>query len=162
MSSVLAVHGVHQRDVLVHQLRQVLVAGGNHAIDAGIAGLAGQRADHVVGLDAGFHQQRPAGGADAFVQGFDLRHQIVRHRRTLRLVIRVPVVAEGLALGVEYHGAKICLIVGFENAQHRQHTADRAGRLAARGTQVGQRVEGAVEVGRAVDEQQRGHGSYAL
>jgi hypothetical protein len=36
-------------------------------------GLARQRADDVVGLDALDHQQRPAQGADAVVQRFDLR-----------------------------------------------------------------------------------------
>jgi hypothetical protein len=100
-------HGVDQPDARIHQLGEVLVAGGNHAVDAGIRRLPRQGADHVVGLDAVDHQQRPAGGADAFVQRRDLRRQIFRHRRAVRLVLGIPVVAEGLALGVEYHGAII-------------------------------------------------------
>ena len=91
----------------IHQLRQILVAGRDHAVDAGARSLFRQRADDVVGLDAVDHQERPAGSADALVQGFDLRHQIFRHWRAVRLVVGIPVVAEGLALGIEHHGAVI-------------------------------------------------------
>ena len=101
----LVAHGVHQPHVRVDQLRQVLVAGGHHALDALAAGFARQRADDVVGLDALDGEQRPAQRADAVVQRFDLAHEVVGHRRPLRLVFRVPVVAEGLALGVEDAGA---------------------------------------------------------
>ena len=53
-----------------------------------------ERADHVVGLDALDHQQRPALRADDFVQRHDLLRQVVGHRRPVRLVIGIPVVAE--------------------------------------------------------------------
>ncbi len=96
-------HGVDQRDMRIHQLGEVLVAGRDDAIDPRLRRLTRQGADHVIGLDAVHHQQRPAGGADALVQGFDLGHQILGHRGPVRLVFRIPVVAEGLALGVEHH-----------------------------------------------------------
>jgi hypothetical protein len=56
----LAAHGVHQRHLLVDQLRQVLVAGGDDGAHAVRLRLARQRADHVVGLDALDLQHRPA------------------------------------------------------------------------------------------------------
>jgi hypothetical protein len=45
---------------VVDQLRQVLVAGRDHGVHAGLGRLHGQGADHVVGLDAFDHQDRPA------------------------------------------------------------------------------------------------------
>ena len=98
------------------QLGEVLVAGGNQGIQAVNRSSRGQRADHVVGLDAVDHQQRPAGSLDRGVNGFDLADQILRHWRPVRLVFRVPVVAEGLALGVEDDGLVVCLVVAFQPA----------------------------------------------
>ena len=82
---------------------EILVAGGDHHLPAGLDGLAGEGADHVVGLDAFLHQQRPAFGP-GLVQRLDLGPQVVGHRRAVGLVIGEPVVAEGLALGVEDAG----------------------------------------------------------
>jgi hypothetical protein len=45
----------------------------------------GQRADHVVGLDAVDHQQRPAGGAMAAWIGAICARQVVGHRRAVAL-----------------------------------------------------------------------------
>jgi hypothetical protein len=88
-------HGVDQRDAAGDQLRQVLVAGGDQHLVAAGGGHAGERADGVVGLDAGHHQHRPAEQAHHLVDGRDLLAQRVRHRRALGLVLGVPVVAEG-------------------------------------------------------------------
>jgi hypothetical protein len=59
-------------------------------------------------------QQRPALGLHRLVQRRDLRAQVVGHRRAVRLVFGIPVVAEGLALGVEDAGAKFRLVVAFQ------------------------------------------------
>ena len=69
----------------------------------------GERADHIVGLDALDHQQRPAMRAHERVQRLDLAHEIVGHRRAIRLVLGIPVVAESLARRVEDDGE----VVGF-------------------------------------------------
>ena len=66
-------HGVFQRDALVHQLRHVLVAGGNDHAETLGGGPQRQGADDIVGLDAAFDQQRQAHGADDGMQRFDLR-----------------------------------------------------------------------------------------
>ena len=107
-------HGIDQRDVGIHQLRQVLVAGGDDAAHAGLSGLARERADDVVGLDAVDHQQRPAQRGDGLVQRLDLAHEILGHRRAVRLVFGVPFVAESLALGVENAGEIVRLVVRGE------------------------------------------------
>ena len=64
------------------------------------------------------------------VQRLDLPRQVVRHRRAVRLVLRIPVVAERLARRVEHDGEVVRLAVLDHSAQHRQHSAQRAGRLA--------------------------------
>ena len=85
-------------------MRQILIAGRNHHVDALSRRLPRQRADHIVGLDAVDHQDRPAASGDAGVDWLDLKTQIVRHRRPIGLVLRIPVVAEGLAFGIEDAG----------------------------------------------------------
>jgi hypothetical protein len=107
-------HGVHPAHAGLHELGQILVAGGNHHLPAGLHGLAGEGADDVVGLHALFHQQGPALGLHGLVQGFDLGAQVVGHGRALGLVVGKPVVPEGLALGIEDAGPILCLVVGFE------------------------------------------------
>ena len=98
-------------------LREVLVAGRDDDVDPGVGSLPRQRADHVVGLDPRLHDQRPAGSGDRRVQGFDLGGEVGRHRRPVRLVLGIPFVAEGLALGIENAGLEgdvMRLVVGFE------------------------------------------------
>jgi hypothetical protein len=117
-------------------------------------GLHGQRADHVVGLDALDHQDRPAHVAHHLVDRLDLLAQVFRHRGARGLVLGVHIVAEGLALGVEHAGDVGGREVGAQAAQHVDHAVHRAGRVAVRAAQVGQRVEGAIQVAGTVDEQQ--------
>ena len=143
-------HGVDQRHMVVDQLRHVLVAGGDDAVDALALGVMHQRADDVVGLDAVDDDERPAFGADRRVQRLDLAGEIVRHRRAVRLVRGIQRVAEGLALRVEHAGDIIGRMVLPQFVQHRQHALDRIGRFTRRIAQVGQRMECAVQIGRAV------------
>ncbi len=107
-------HGIEPAHARPDQLGQILVAGGNQGLDAGGLGLASERADHVVGLDAVDHQERPAGGPDRGVQRFDLANQLIGHRRAVRLVGGKPLVAKGLALGIEDDGLVVGLVVAFQ------------------------------------------------
>ena len=81
-------HGVDQRDVVVDQLRHVLVAGGDDALHALRRGLHRQRADHVVGLDA-FDPSGPASPwrCTACMDRLDLARQVFRHRLAGGLVL---------------------------------------------------------------------------
>ncbi len=143
----LVVHGVDQNHVLVDQLREILVAGGDDAAHAIPRRLLHQRADHVVGLHAFQHQQVPAGRGDGPVQRFDLTRQVVRHRRTVRLVFGVHVVAESFAFCVKYAQAIIRRVIVAQLAQHVEHAVDRAGRFAVAVAQIRHRMERAVQEG---------------
>lgn len=142
----LAAHGVDQRDMAVDQLRQVLVAGGHHRVHAALGGAAGQRADHVIGLDALDGQHRPAQRAHGAVDGLDLRRQVFRHGRAVRLVFRIQIVPERLATRIENTCGILCLIVGYKLAQHIDHAVQRTRRFALRIAQIRHSVKSAVQV----------------
>ena len=94
--------------------------------------------------------------ATASCSGSTCERQVVGHRACGSPCTRVLGVAEGLALGVEHARAGRRLIIGGELAQHVEHAVDRPRRLAGlRAPQLRQRVERAIEVRRAVDQQQR-------
>jgi hypothetical protein len=157
-----AAHRVDQRDAAVDQLRHVLVAGGDQHRAARGGGAPRQRADHVVGLDAGQAQQRQPERLDRLEQRLHLRAQVVGHRRPVRLVLGEQLVAEGLARRVEHDRDARRVVVLQELLQHVDHAVDRAGRLAARVGERRQRVERAVEIGGAVDEHEVRAGSAAV
>ena len=109
-------HCVVPAHMRADQLGQVLVAGRNQRVDAVDRSFRCQRADHVVGLDAIDHDHRPAGSLDRGMNRFDLGAQIFGHRRAVRLVFGIPVIAESFSLGVEDHGLVVCLVVAFQPA----------------------------------------------
>ena len=92
--------------------------------------------------------------AHHFVNRLDLLGQVFRHRGARGLVLGIEVVAEGFALGVEHAGDVGGREVGAQAAQHVDHAMHRAGRVAVRAAQVGQRVKGAIQVTGTVDEKQ--------
>ena len=149
----LIAHGVDQGDMPVHQLGEILVAGGNYAILSARGRLRGERADHVVGLDAFDAQKRPAKRMDAGMQRFYLGDEVVRHRRPVRLIVGKPFIAEGLSLGIKNDGAFFGggVICG-ESPQHAEHPVNRAGRRIDAISQVGQGMKGAVQIRRPVNK----------
>ena len=150
-------HRVDEPDAGAHQLRQILVRRRHHAIDALRRGLRRERRDDVVGLDAVDHQQRPAVGAHQLVQRLDLPDEVFGHRRPVRLVFGVPVVAKRLARRVEHDGEVVGLLVFGYPPQHRHDTAQRARGFASRRPQVRQRVKRAIEVRRSIDQNEPRH-----
>ncbi|MNT37499.1 hypothetical protein D3C72_1736380 [compost metagenome] len=140
----------------VDQLGHVLVAGGNHHRALGRGARARQGADHVVGLHPLDAQQRQAEGLDAGVQRLDLHAQVVRHRWAVRLVVLEQLVAEGRPLGVEHHREGAVRVLAAQRQQHVQHALHRTGGQAVRGVQRRQGVEGAVQVGGTVHQDERG------
>ena len=125
-------------------------------------GRAGQRADHVVGLHARLAQDGQAHAAHRFEQRLDLRAQVVGHGRAMRLVFGEQLVAERLARSVEHHGDALGIVVLEELREHVQHAEHRAGGLAARIAERRQRVKRAIQVRRAVDQDEIGAGVHAL
>jgi hypothetical protein len=91
--------------------------------------------------------------AHGFVDRLDLRGQGLGHRRALGLVLGIPGVAEGRALGVEHAGGVFGGELFPQQLHHRHHTVQRAGGHAPRATQVGQGVEGTVEIAGTVHQQ---------
>jgi hypothetical protein len=152
-------HRVDECHVRAHELRHVLVAGRDDDARAETLRFFRERTDHVVRFHAFHDQQRPAHGADRFVQRVRLEGQLVGHAFAVRLVLGIHVVAEGLSLGVEHHGAIIRGRVLVQLAQHVQHAVNGPRRLSSGGAQVRQRVIRAIKIRRAIDEQQGLHSS---
>ncbi len=142
----LVAHGVDQRDMVVHQLGEVLVAGRDNGADALPGGAFGQRADHVVGLHAVDHQDGPAERAHGFVDRLDLLAQVIGHRRPVLLVGGVQFVAEGLAFSVENASAILGRVVVAQLAQHVHDAVDGPGRKPFSIAQVGQCVISTVQI----------------
>ena len=75
----------------------------------------------------------------------------------MRLVLRIPVIAKGLALGVEHNGAVVDtvvrLVVNLQPPQHIDDAIHRAGGFAGFVAQIRHRVKGAVQIRRAVNQQ---------
>ena len=151
-------HRVDQQRLVIHQLRQVLVAGGDDGAHAGSTCAGGQRADHVISLDARHHQQRPAQRLRQFMDGRDLRHQRLGGLAAVGLVMFVQIVAEGAPRRVEDHrpqrGPAMQPGVVAQPTQHADHPMDGAGRLARLVAQVRQGMIGAKQVAGAIDQQQ--------
>ncbi len=138
-------HGVDQFDARADQLGEVLVAGGNGDRHALAVALQGQGADHIVGFHAGNAQDGQAQRLDDLAHGFDLGAQVVRHRRTVGLVVGIQIVTEGLAGGVDHEGHVLrALLQG--GAQHVDHAEQRAGGFTGRVGQRRKRVERAIQV----------------
>jgi hypothetical protein len=137
-------HRVDERDVLVDELREVLVAGRHDGLHSVRRRPPGERRDHVVRLDALDLDHRPAERPRGLVDRLDLQGEVVGHRLAVGLVLGVHVVAEGLSLGVEHAREIVRMDLLAQRAQHADESADRPGRLAARGPQIRKRVESAV------------------
>ena len=153
-------HRIDQRDTRPDELGQILVTGRDQHVDVLCCGPLCQRADHVVGLDAVDHQDRPATGGNADVDRLDLAHQLIGHRRALGLILGVPVIAEGLALGIKDTSLVSYVprrVVTVEAAQHVQHAIDGPRRFALRVAQVGHGMKGAIKIRGTVNQQQGRH-----
>ena len=144
----------------MHELQHVLVARHDHHIVAGSGCAFGDRADHVVRLEAlavdDRHAHRLAGG----VHPRDLSRQIVGHRRAVRLVVAGELLAERGRGEIERRGDELRMLLVEELPQHRDEDVDGVGRAplrivqrrALRGTDG--RVKRAMHLGAAVDEEE--------
>src|SRR6218665_954583 len=118
----------------------------------------GQRAAPAVAPHAGDGQHRPAQQAPRLVGRRDLRAQVLGHRRAPGLVFGVNAVAEGRAGGIENAGRVVGRPLLAQRLQHVDHAADGAGggaaRIARNHPQIGQGMEGAVEVAGSIYQHQ--------
>src|SRR5690606_23073686 len=86
------------------------------------------------------------------MQRFDLRTQIVRHRRSVRFVMFKQLVAEGLALGIKHHSSMRRLVLKDQASEHIQHTVHRTGWFTGAVSQRRKRMVSAIKVRRAVNK----------
>ena len=82
--------------------------------------------------------------------------QVVGHWRPVGLVVTVNFVAKGFALGIENHHQGTLRIILLHPAHHIDNTFYRAGRNTFAIGQRRERMKGAVEIGRPINEDQRG------
>ncbi len=151
-------HGIDDGDGGIDQLRHVLVAGRDDDLVAGRLGAPCQGADDIVGLDALDAQQRMPLCLENRQQRGDLGAQVVRHRRTVRLVGFKQIIAEGSSRRIEDDGQPGLRVVLGEFHHHVEHTQDRARGFPGC---IGQRrhgVKGPVQVRGAVDQNEGGLG----
>ena len=96
-------HRIDHFNAAADQLHKILVGRDDRHPSAGIARLCRKRGDDVVGLEALDLDTGQIEGPRRIADQVELRHQILRRRRSLRLVLGIDVVAEGLALVIENH-----------------------------------------------------------
>ncbi|KGD47827.1 DNA polymerase I-3'-5' exonuclease and polymerase domain protein [Burkholderia pseudomallei] len=82
----------------------------------------------------------------------DLQREIGRHRRAVRLVVGIQIVAEGFALGVEHARAILCTDILAHAAQHIDDSVERSGRLPARAAQIRHRMVSPIQIARTVNQ----------
>ena len=157
LADLLVLHGVEHGDARADELHQVLVRGHDHHLAAGLRRLAGIGRDDVVGLEALLLDAGHVEGAHRVADQRELRHKLGRRLGPVRLVVGGDGVAEAHPAVVEDHGKVrgplFALGLAQELPQHVAEAVHGADRQPVRGArQRRQRVEGAENVARAVDE----------
>ena len=144
--------GVEHDDAIADQLHEVLVAGGDgHAVAAG-GGEAGIGGDQVVGLETGEFDGRQSEGPRGVAHQRELRHEGFRRFRAVGLVVGVDVVAEGDTGGIEQDGDAVPFPGAGEFVDHVAEAEHGVGRRPVRAVEGRQRVKGAEDEPRAVDQ----------
>ncbi len=151
-------HGVVHDDAVVDELHQVLVGGDDGGGGAGFARLAHIGRDQVVGLEAGLLEARQVEGAHRVADQRELRDEVVRRVRPVRLVVGIELVAEGLLRLVEHHGEMGRPLLRLHVAQQLpQHVAEAVHGIELQPVGLaGQRRQGVIgpeDVGRSVDQE---------
>ena len=159
----LAIHGVNDGDVLVHQLRQILVATGHDHLDALGRGGIGQCANHVIGLNPRYIQHLPAKQSHQLVNRLNLRPQIVGHGAAVLLVFGVNFIPKSRAFGIKHASRINRWHILAQALHHVDHAANgprsRAGGVTRHGPQVGHGMKSPVKVTGPIHQQQSGFGA---
>ena len=153
----LVLHGVVHAHAWAHELHQVLVGGDDGHVGAGFLRLARIGGDEVVGLVALLLEAGDVEGSHRVADQRELRDEVLRHVRAMRLVIGIELVAERVLGKVEDHremGRRAKLAgLAQQLPQHGAEAVHGADREPVRGAgERRQRVIGAEDVARAVDQ----------
>ena len=151
-------HGVVHGDAVGDELHQVLVRRHDGRRCAALAGNPRIGRDQVVGLKTALLQAGQVERANGLADQRELRDQIVRRRRPVRLVIGIELVAEGDLGFVEYDRQMRRPVVGRHVAQQLpQHVAEAQHGIDLQtvgfAAQRRQRVIGAKNVGGTIDQE---------
>jgi hypothetical protein len=151
-----AAHEVQDRDVVVDQLERVAVTRADQDLHALLAGLAGERGDHVVGLVAGLLDVLDAQRVEHLLDQRDLPSEGIGGGRAACLVVAVLLRTERLARHVERDGDVGGLLVAQHVDEHRREPEDGVRGLPRGGGEVlrRQRMERPVRRGMSVEQQQ--------
>ena len=128
------------------------------AVALDLAGLPRIGRDQVVGLEAGLLKARQVEGAHRFANEAELRDQVVGRIGPVRLVVGIEFGAEGLLRLVEHDREVGRLLLRLHVAQELpQHVAEAEHGVELQPVRLAgerrQRVIGAENVGRAVDQE---------
>ena len=153
----LVLHGVEHGDARLDELHQILVGRDDHNLAAGFHRVARIGRDDVVGLEALLLDASHVEGAHGVADQRELRHKLRRRIGPVRLVFGGNRVAEARLAVVEddreMAGPLLALRFTQKLPQHVAEAVDRADRQAVGGPcQRRQRVKGAEDIARAVDE----------
>jgi hypothetical protein len=151
-----AAHGVDQSDSGPDQLSEILVAGGHRDIDTLLGCLNGQGPDDIIRLHAGDTQNRKSQCGNDGQHRFDLGAQIVGHCFTIGLVLGEQCVAKGWAGGIHDESGEIRRFLEGR-AQHVDDAKQCTRRLASGIAERGQRVERAIQIAGAINQDESIH-----
>lgn len=136
---LLVLHAVVHRDVFRHELHKVLVGGDDCHIRAGRFRKPGVGGDKVVRLEPFLFDAGQVESAGGVTDKTELRDQVFRRRRAVRLVAIVEIVTERLGRIVEDDGEMrrsdadgSIARVGQKLPQHVAEARDRIDRQAVR------------------------------
>ena len=138
-------------NALIHELHQILIGGDNGDIPALFFSLAGQRGNHIIGLEVVDTKQRQVECLGDLPYTRPLHGQVFGHRRPVRLVFGICLVSKGSALWVEGNSDMRRLQFFQYTPEHLHITVNGICRIALAVRQLADGVISAVNVIRPVD-----------
>jgi len=123
-------------DAVVHELKEVLVAGDDGDLESGGCGLRRQRADDIVGFVAARRDDRDSQRFTRLVHPRYLLGQIRRHRPAIGLVVRHQLITKGGSGEIERGRKVLGRMVLNQLPQHRDEDVDGVGGLSLGATQA--------------------------
>ena len=123
-------HGIDQGDPVIDQLRHVLVTGRYQHFVTLVHGPRGQCSNHIIRFDVRLRDQHEAQCANHRMQGFDLYAKLIRHGRTVSLVVTVQFVPEVLSFGIKDHCNVARMFLAEQLPDHIDDAVYGAGRLS--------------------------------
>ena len=146
-----SLHGVEEEDALVDQLHQILVRGDDRHLGFRRR-LLHQGGDHVIGLEAGNLEDGNPVSVHQLPGDRELGREVFRLCVPIRLVLRIELVAEAAAGGIEDDCHGVGLLLPDHLGEHLREAEDGVGGKPVRSSQGRKSEEGAIQTVRRVDD----------